>query len=87
MRSVHGGSNGSYVYSCGVDATSLLGAGLHYLRERGLTRIAVITSTDATGQDADRAIAVRVGGQHQRGLKAGVDCHRGLLSTIGHYPG
>jgi branched-chain amino acid transport system substrate-binding protein len=47
---------GSYVYSCGVDATSLLGAGLHYLRERGLTRIAVITSTDATGQDADRAI-------------------------------
>lgn len=47
---------GSYVYSCGVDAATLLGAGMRYLRERGLTRIAVITSTDATGQDADRAI-------------------------------
>ena len=47
---------GTYVYSAGVDAGSFLRVGTRYLRDRGLTRVAVLTSTDATGQDADRAI-------------------------------
>jgi len=47
---------GSYLYSAGVDSAALLGAGLRYLRERGLTRVGVLTSTDATGQDGDRSI-------------------------------
>lgn len=47
---------GTYVYSTGVDAGSFLRVGTRYLRDRGLTRVAVLTSTDATGQDADRAI-------------------------------
>ena len=47
---------GSYVYSAGVDVAALLSAGARYLRDRGLNRVAILTSTDATGQDADRAI-------------------------------
>lgn len=59
---------GSYVYSCGVDAAALLGAGMRYLRERGLTRLAVITSNDATGQDADRAIDALMAAPENRSL-------------------
>jgi branched-chain amino acid transport system substrate-binding protein len=47
---------GGYVYSAGVGAGDLVAAMAHYLRERGLKKIAVLTSTDTTGQDADRAI-------------------------------
>ena len=47
---------GTYVYSAGVDAGSFLRVGTRYLRDRGLNRVAILTSTDATGQDADRAI-------------------------------
>jgi branched-chain amino acid transport system substrate-binding protein len=47
---------GSYVYSSGVDAGSFLRVAARYMRDRGLTKVAVLTSTDATGQDADRAI-------------------------------
>ncbi len=47
---------GGYVYSAGVGAGDLVAAVARYLRERGLKKIAVLTSTDTTGQDADRAI-------------------------------
>jgi branched-chain amino acid transport system substrate-binding protein len=47
---------GSYAYSSGVDTGALLAAAIRYVRERGWTKIALITSTDATGQDADRTI-------------------------------
>ncbi len=47
---------GTYVYSSGVDAGSFLRVAARYMRDRGLTKVAVLTSTDATGQDADRAI-------------------------------
>jgi branched-chain amino acid transport system substrate-binding protein len=47
---------GTYVYSAGVDAGSFLRVASRYMRDRGLTKVAVLTSTDATGQDADRAI-------------------------------
>ena len=47
---------GTYVYSTGVDAGSFLRVAARYMRDRGLAKVAVLTSTDATGQDADRAI-------------------------------
>jgi branched-chain amino acid transport system substrate-binding protein len=47
---------GGYIYSAGVGSTDLMSAIARYFRERGLKKIAVITSTDATGQDADRAV-------------------------------
>ena len=47
---------GSYVFSFGATTDYVVGASFHYLASRGLTRIATITSTDASGQDGDRMI-------------------------------
>lgn len=47
---------GSYVFSNGPSQATLIGAMVHYYRDRGIKRIAAITTTDATGQDADKAI-------------------------------
>lgn len=47
---------GSYVYSAGVGTLDLMTTIARYFRERGFKKIAVITTTDATGQDADSAI-------------------------------
>jgi branched-chain amino acid transport system substrate-binding protein len=46
---------GSYVYSAGVSSDDLAAVMLRYFRARHWTKIAIITSTDATGQDIDRA--------------------------------
>jgi branched-chain amino acid transport system substrate-binding protein len=46
---------GGYVFTAGATAVDLGAALLRYLRERGLTRVAFITTTDATGQAADDA--------------------------------
>jgi branched-chain amino acid transport system substrate-binding protein len=48
---------GSYVFSSGLSTGDLLLASAKFLKARGWTKIGVITSTDATGQDADRVIA------------------------------
>jgi len=47
---------GSYVFSASPSTTSLLEVAEHFFHARGWTKVAVITSTDATGQDADRGI-------------------------------
>lgn len=47
---------GGYVYSAGVGTLDLVTAISRYFRDRGFKKIAVITTTDATGQDADRSI-------------------------------
>jgi branched-chain amino acid transport system substrate-binding protein len=46
---------GSYVFLTLFSAESMMGAVVRYLRERGLTKIAYLVSTDAAGQDAERA--------------------------------
>jgi branched-chain amino acid transport system substrate-binding protein len=48
---------GSYMFTAGVSTTDQLAASIRYIRERGWTKVALITSTDATGQDADQNIA------------------------------
>jgi branched-chain amino acid transport system substrate-binding protein len=48
--------DGSLGFSSGVSSADQIAGGVRYLRERGLKRIAVITSTDATGLDADKVI-------------------------------
>ena len=47
---------GSYMFSIGVDTHTLLETALTYFRKRGITRIATISSTDATGQEIERGI-------------------------------
>ncbi|HXF35520.1 MAG TPA: ABC transporter substrate-binding protein, partial [Candidatus Acidoferrales bacterium] len=48
--------NGSFIYSSGFSTTDQIPAGIRYLRAKGWTKMAVITSSDATGQEADRII-------------------------------
>jgi branched-chain amino acid transport system substrate-binding protein len=48
---------GSYVFSTNASTFDLSSVAIRYLRERGWKRIAMITSTDSTGQEYDRQIA------------------------------
>jgi branched-chain amino acid transport system substrate-binding protein len=45
---------GSFQFSSSVDTHSLIEALVRYFRSQGYTRIAFMTSTDASGQDAER---------------------------------
>ena len=49
-------ANGSYVFTSSVSTHDLENALIRYFRLKGWTRIALITSTDASGQDAERGI-------------------------------
>jgi branched-chain amino acid transport system substrate-binding protein len=48
---------GSFVFSASVAATDLVGVTIRYFRERGWKKIARLSTTDASGQDADAAFA------------------------------
>jgi branched-chain amino acid transport system substrate-binding protein len=47
----------SYSFSASISTTDLVKAFFRYFHAHGLNRIAVMTTTDATGQDADRNFA------------------------------
>jgi branched-chain amino acid transport system substrate-binding protein len=47
---------GSYVFSGDFSSEDCIKVSARYLRDRGLRKIAVLSATDATGQDADRAV-------------------------------
>lgn len=51
---------GSYMFSSGVSTKDLAAALLTYWKAKGITRIGLITSTDASGQDALRNILEQV---------------------------
>jgi branched-chain amino acid transport system substrate-binding protein len=46
---------GGYMFTSGASAFDLSRALIHYLRDRGLTRVAVISTTDATGKDFEES--------------------------------
>ncbi len=47
-------ASGGYIWSTSISARNLNVVAVRYLRERGLKRLAILSSTDATGQEADR---------------------------------
>ena len=47
---------GSYMFSIGVNTQTLIQVSFNYFRARGWTRIASITSTDATGQEIEQGL-------------------------------
>jgi len=59
---------GSFTFSSGVSTRDLADALLTYWQARGLTRIGVITSTDASGQDALRNIQEQVARPEHAGI-------------------
>lgn len=60
---------GSFGFSSSIANADLHTVGIRYFRERGWTRIATITSTDATGQDADRAVAAALALPENRAVR------------------
>ena len=50
-------ASGSYAFTSSTSTLDLAKALVRYLRLKGWTKIALVTSTDATGQDADRGFA------------------------------
>jgi branched-chain amino acid transport system substrate-binding protein len=60
---------GTYVYSASVSTLDLSRALIRYFRLRGWTRIAVMTSTDASGQDAERGIQANMALPENAGVK------------------
>lgn len=47
---------GSYMFSSGFSTVDLIRVMIRYMRERGLQRFALLTSTDASGQDGEKSI-------------------------------
>jgi branched-chain amino acid transport system substrate-binding protein len=52
---------GSYMFSSGISTVDLLAASARYFRLKGWKKVAIITSTDATGQDAEQTINTAFG--------------------------
>lgn len=48
---------GSWIYSSGYSTIDLFTVGTRYFRERGLTKIAIISTTDSSGQEAEPTMA------------------------------
>ncbi|WP_142627692.1 ABC transporter substrate-binding protein [Rhizobium sp. P007] len=58
-----------FVFSSSISTAGLAGGLLRYFNERGWKKVALITSTDATGQDAYRNITRIVGSGELEGLE------------------
>jgi branched-chain amino acid transport system substrate-binding protein len=60
---------GSFVFTASVSTKDLAAALIRYFKGKGWTRIAVLTSTDATGQDAEENINATVGLPQNQGMQ------------------
>jgi branched-chain amino acid transport system substrate-binding protein len=61
--------DGSYVFSSNVSTRDLTTATIRWLRERGLKTIALFTSTDASGQDAEKSFQTTFALPENRDIK------------------
>lgn len=61
---------GSWIFSTGFSTDDMFHAGLTYFRGQNLTKVATLTSTDATGQDADHGIADELAKPENRNVTA-----------------
>lgn len=59
---------GGYVFTGGVSTFDQAQALVNYFRARGWTRLALMTSTDATGQDADKGFAELLARPENKGI-------------------
>lgn len=74
--------DGSYQFSASISTVDYIIATIRYMRERGWKKIAIVTSTDATGQDAERAIDAAVNGAENNGTVALVDREHFNVSDV-----
>jgi branched-chain amino acid transport system substrate-binding protein len=62
-------NNGSFVFSSSISTKELAAALLRYFGRKGWKKVALITSTDATGQDANRNFKSLVGSEGHRDVE------------------
>jgi branched-chain amino acid transport system substrate-binding protein len=60
---------GSYVFTASIAVKDLLTASARYYREKGFKKLAVITSTDASGQDGENNVNAAFGGPEGAGIE------------------
>lgn len=68
-------AKGSFMYSVSTSSNDMIAVALRYFRTQGWTRIARLTTTDATGQDADEAFKTWLALPENSGLKIVSDEH------------
>lgn len=69
---------GSWVFSTGFSTDDMFRAGFAYFRGQNLLKVATLTSTDATGQDADRGIADELAKPENRNVTVVTKEHFGI---------
>jgi branched-chain amino acid transport system substrate-binding protein len=62
-------AGGSFIYSSSTSTKELAGALLRYFGRKGWKKVALITTTDATGQDANRNFKTLVGSEGHRDVE------------------
>jgi branched-chain amino acid transport system substrate-binding protein len=62
-------ANGSYVFSSSISGTAMANVGTRYFRGLNLKRLAIISSTDSTGEDLDRQMAAALGLPENRSVQ------------------
>lgn len=67
----------SYTFSAGVSTKDLALTGIGYLRARGLRKIALISSTDATGQDGETVTKESIAAPENSGVQLVAEEHFG----------
>jgi branched-chain amino acid transport system substrate-binding protein len=60
---------GSFMYSTNTSTRDLIMADFRYFKSRGWTRVATISSSDATGQDFEKGIDAAMGAPENRGIE------------------
>jgi branched-chain amino acid transport system substrate-binding protein len=61
-------AKGSYMYSGNVSTSDLIAVLVRYFRERGWKRIALLDTTDTSGQDGDRGVDAALEAPENRGI-------------------
>lgn len=59
---------GSFMYSTNTSTRDLLMADFHYFKSRGWTRVATLSSSDATGQDFEKGVDAALGAAENGGI-------------------
>lgn len=66
---------GSFVFTSNTSTSDLISSQVHYFSERGWKRIALLTSTDATGQDAEREFKKAIALPENKGVQVVESAH------------
>jgi branched-chain amino acid transport system substrate-binding protein len=71
----------SYNFTYGISTYDLLAVNMRYFRERGLKKIAILTSIDASGQDGERGIDAALALPENKGITVVAREHYSVTDT------